>query len=288
MHGMFPNFHFPFSLWGALLACMRKACNVLVRSQTCVPLPLTSSRGIRNIYVDYRCWSFQMLFKFGSRCPVRVGINSLPWGLVISYSFSRGAFLCGCVHAELQAWHASVAGLCRWAAWHRDWCWTAIRPQALGAIWASGLVALHSTLLEFLSVMSLWSGDARQKGVYSHIFHERGLTWLQLQFRRRTHTCTHRRQRDTQTEDKGTQHRHVQTDHICHIKNRDDLMTICIHIDAIWWQVGTRKFHLPDYLKAFLSRLGHEVETYVPQLGTEKTKIEKTKEYTYRMHILQM
>ena len=26
--------------------------------------------------------------------------------------------------------------------------------------------------------------------------------------------------------------------------------------------VGTRKFHLPDYLKAFLARLGHEVETY--------------------------
>ncbi len=54
-----------------------------------------------------------MLFKFGSWCLVRVGIKSLPWGLVIPYSFSRGAFLRGRVHAELQAWHATVAGLCQ-------------------------------------------------------------------------------------------------------------------------------------------------------------------------------
>ena len=32
-------------------------------------------------------------------------------------------------------------------------------------------------------------------------------------------------------------------------------------------------FIFPDYLKAFLARLGHEVETYVPQLGTGEQRL---------------
>lgn len=110
----------------------------------------------------------------------------------------------------------------------------------------------------------VWSGDVRQKGVYiySHIFHERGLDLITTSIPK-TYPHMHTQKTKARNTDR--------TDHICHIKDRD----VGWKTDD-WWpfgEVGTRKFHLPDYLKAFLARLGHEVETYVPQLGTGEQRL---------------